>query len=65
MSEHRDEAEFLENQAYRVEEFIDFGKARPAVFPNAKAFSPDVTAGRSSRKPDGLDGEPSRQEPKE
>jgi predicted DNA binding CopG/RHH family protein len=39
----KDEAAHLESQADRLEDFIDFGRARPAVFPNLKPSTDRVT----------------------
>jgi len=65
MSERRDEAKFLEEQADQLDELIDFSKAQPAVFPNLKASLPNVTAGRLRQKQDETKAEPNRQEPRE
>ena len=43
MSKQRDEAAYLESQASRLEEFIDFSKPQPAVFPNLKPSTSRVT----------------------
>ena len=43
MSKHRDEAAYLESQADRLEDFVDFSQARPAVFPNLKPSTSRVT----------------------
>jgi hypothetical protein len=38
MSKRKDEAAYLESQADRLEEFIDFDNPRPAVIPEAEAL---------------------------
>ena len=38
-----DEAAYLESQAHRLEQFIDFSEARPAVFPKLKPSTSRVT----------------------
>ena len=43
MTKHRDEAAYLESQADRLEQFIDFNSPRPAVFPNLKPSTARVT----------------------
>jgi len=39
----RDEAAYLESQADRLEDLIDFSQPRPAVFPNLKPSTARVT----------------------
>jgi predicted DNA binding CopG/RHH family protein len=43
MSKRKDEATYLESQADRLEEFIDFDNPRPAVFPKLKPSTSRVT----------------------
>ena len=43
MTKRRDEAAYLESQADRLEEFIDFSRPQPAVFPNLKPSTARVT----------------------
>ena len=43
MRERKNEAIYLESQADRLEEFIDFDNPRPAVFPNLKPSTSRVT----------------------
>ena len=38
-----DEAAYLESQADRLEDFVDFSQPRPAVFPNLKPSTARVT----------------------
>ncbi len=62
MSKHRDEAAYLESQADRLEEFIDFSKARPAVFPNLKPSTSRVTVRMPSWLLDELKREANRRD---
>ncbi len=43
MSRRKDEAAYLESQADRLEQFVDFQRPRPAVFPNLKPSTARVT----------------------
>lgn len=43
MKKKRDEATYLESQADRLEQFIDFSNPRPAVFPKLKPSTSRVT----------------------
>ena len=43
MTKQRDDAAYLESQAERLEQFVDFSKPRPAVFPNLKPSTSRVT----------------------
>ena len=43
MKKERDEAEYLESQADRLERFVDFSQPRPAVFPNLKPSTARIT----------------------
>jgi len=43
MTKKRDEAAFLESQADRLEQFIDFNDPKPAVFPKLKPSTSRVT----------------------
>ncbi len=43
MTKRQDEAAYLESQADRLEQFVDFGHPRPAVFPKLKPSTARVT----------------------
>ena len=43
MTKQRDEGAYLESQAERLEQFVDFGKPQPAVFANLKPSTSRVT----------------------
>ena len=43
MKRHHDEADYLESQADRLEQFVDFSHPRPAVFPKLKPSTARVT----------------------
>lgn len=43
MTKKPDEAAYLESQANRLEQFVDFSKPRPAVFPALKPSTSRVT----------------------
>ena len=43
MTKQRDDAAYLESQAERLEQFVDFSRPRPAVFPNLKPSTSRVT----------------------
>ena len=43
MTRQRDEGAYLESQAERLEQFVDFSKPRPAVFANLKPSTSRVT----------------------
>ena len=43
MKKKRDEAAYLESQADRLEQFVDFNAPRPAVFPKLKPSTSRVT----------------------
>ncbi len=43
MKKNRDEAAYLESQADRLEQFVDFSSPRPAVFPALKPSTSRVT----------------------
>ena len=43
MTKQRDDAAYVESQAERLEQFVDFSKPRPAVFPNLKPSTSRVT----------------------
>ena len=43
MKKKRDEATYLESQANRLEQFIDFSAPRPGVFPKLKPSTSRVT----------------------
>ena len=43
MKKRQDEAAYLESQANRLEQFVDFGNPRPAVFPKLKPSTARVT----------------------
>lgn len=43
MTKGRDEAAYLETQADRLDQFVDFGNPRPAVFPKLKPSTSRVT----------------------
>ena len=43
MRKRQDDAAYLESQADRLEQFVDFGQARPAVFPKLKASTARLT----------------------
>lgn len=62
MSKRRDEAEYLESQADRLEEFIDFSNPRAAVFPNLKPSTSRVTVRMPSWLLDELKREANRRD---
>ncbi len=43
MKKDRDQAAYLESQADRLEQFVDFSNPRPAVFPRLKPSTSRVT----------------------
>ena len=43
MTKQRDDAAYLESQAERLEQFVDFSRPRPAVFANLKPSTSRVT----------------------
>jgi len=49
MTKRQDEAAYLESQADRLEQFVDFGNPRPAVFPKLKPSTARVTFEASGR----------------
>ena len=65
MSKHRDEAAYLQSQADRLEEFIDFSKPHAAVFPNLKPSKSQATSSMPSRPLDELEREPNGRDTKE
>jgi predicted DNA binding CopG/RHH family protein len=62
MNKQRDKAAYLESQADRLENFVDFSQARPAVSPNLKPFTSRVTMRMPSWPLDELKREANRRD---
>jgi len=58
MRKRQDDAAYLESQADRLEQFVDFGQARPAVFPKLKPSTARLTFRIPSWLLDELTGRP-------
>ena len=62
MKKRRDEAAYLESQADRLEQFVDFSDPRPAVFPKLKPPTARITLRMQSWLLDELKREANRRD---